>query len=86
MPLPQEGNLASNERIHSILPMNSARYIQIVCATWMLNFNILVFVFLSVKCSYCDLDKKQQQIFMSKPNHMDPISIKEKFIQAKVRQ
>eukprot|EP00268_Persea_americana_P045987 TRINITY_DN4716_c0_g1_i1.p1 TRINITY_DN4716_c0_g1~~TRINITY_DN4716_c0_g1_i1.p1 ORF type:complete len:838 (-),score=167.76 TRINITY_DN4716_c0_g1_i1:589-3102(-) len=33
--------------------------------------------------SYCDLDKKQQQIFISKPNHMDPISIKEKFIQAK---
>ncbi|XP_077250439.1 ADP-ribosylation factor GTPase-activating protein AGD3-like [Tasmannia lanceolata] len=36
-----------------------------------------------IPASFSTLNKKQPQIFVSKPNHYDPISIKEKFIQAK---
>lgn len=33
--------------------------------------------------SFCEFDKKRQHLFINKPNHSDPISLKEKFIQAK---
>eukprot|EP00262_Sarcandra_glabra_P012331 TRINITY_DN3151_c0_g1_i1.p1 TRINITY_DN3151_c0_g1~~TRINITY_DN3151_c0_g1_i1.p1 ORF type:complete len:466 (+),score=66.46 TRINITY_DN3151_c0_g1_i1:176-1399(+) len=35
-----------------------------------------------VPTSFCKLEK-EHQVFISKPNYMDPISVKEKFIQAK---
>ncbi|KAH7664017.1 Arf-GAP with coiled-coil ANK repeat and PH domain-containing protein [Dioscorea alata] len=33
--------------------------------------------------SFCKFESRQQQMFVNKPKHSDPISIKEKFIQAK---
>lgn len=37
-------------------------------------------------CSFCKFETKQQHMFISKPKHGDPISVKEKFIQMKVFQ
>lgn len=56
----------------------------VLSCSFLVFFTLFLVVINMFLFSFCLLNKNQEHSSMNKPKHSDPITVKEKFIQAKV--